>query len=99
VRRRRGGVVGVMFGVDSTDISDGFPDIASGGNIRSCFLLISVGAGGRSVRYVNQLAQKTGWALVPTSTGGSVGHTPRVLMQGRKNSRRQTPSRIPLYSY
>jgi hypothetical protein len=28
-----------------------------------------------------------------------VGHTPRVLMQGRKNSRRRTPSRIPLYSY
>jgi hypothetical protein len=29
----------------------------------------------------------------------AVGHTPRVLMQGRKNSRRRTPSRIPLYSY
>jgi hypothetical protein len=29
----------------------------------------------------------------------TVGHTPRVLMQGRKNSRRRTPSRIPLYSY
>jgi hypothetical protein len=29
----------------------------------------------------------------------SVGHTPRVLVQGRKNSRRRTPSRIPLYSY
>jgi hypothetical protein len=28
-----------------------------------------------------------------------VGHTPRVLMQGRKNSRRRTPSKIPLYSY
>jgi hypothetical protein len=28
-----------------------------------------------------------------------VGHTPRVLMQGRKNSRRRTPGRIPLYSY
>jgi UDP-N-acetylmuramyl tripeptide synthase len=28
-----------------------------------------------------------------------VGHTPRVLMQGRKKSRRRTPSRIPLYSY
>jgi hypothetical protein len=28
-----------------------------------------------------------------------VGHTPRVLVQGRKNSRRRTPSRIPLYSY
>jgi hypothetical protein len=28
-----------------------------------------------------------------------VGHTPRVLMQGRKNSRRRTPARIPLYSY
>jgi hypothetical protein len=28
-----------------------------------------------------------------------VGHTPRVLMQGRKNSRRRSPSRIPLYSY
>jgi hypothetical protein len=29
----------------------------------------------------------------------SVRHTPRVLMQGRKNSRRRTPTRIPLYSY
>jgi hypothetical protein len=29
----------------------------------------------------------------------AVGHTPRVLMQGRKNSRRRTPGRIPLYSY
>jgi hypothetical protein len=29
----------------------------------------------------------------------SVGHTPRVLMQGRKNCRRRTPGRIPLYSY
>jgi hypothetical protein len=29
----------------------------------------------------------------------NVGHTPRVLMQGRKNSRRWTPGRIPLYSY
>jgi hypothetical protein len=28
-----------------------------------------------------------------------VGHTPQVLMQGRKKSRRRTPSRIPLYSY
>jgi hypothetical protein len=27
------------------------------------------------------------------------GHTPRVLMQGRKKSRRRTPTRIPLYSY
>jgi hypothetical protein len=71
VRRRRGGEFDVMFCVDSTDISGGFPDIASGGNIRSCFLLISVGAGGRFVRYINQLAQIPGWALVPTSTGGS----------------------------
>jgi hypothetical protein len=31
--------------------------------------------------------------------GDVVGHTPRVLMQGRKNSRRRTPGRIPLYSY
>jgi hypothetical protein len=28
-----------------------------------------------------------------------VGHTPRVLMQGRKKTRRRTPTRIPLYSY
>jgi hypothetical protein len=28
-----------------------------------------------------------------------VGHTPRVLMQGRKKSRRRTPTRIPMYSY
>jgi hypothetical protein len=30
---------------------------------------------------------------------GLVGHTPRVLMQGRKKSRRRTPTRISLYSY
>jgi hypothetical protein len=35
----------------------------------------------------------------PASQGRTVGHTPRVLMQGRKNSRRRTPGRIPLYSY
>jgi hypothetical protein len=29
---------------------------------------------------------------------GLVGHTPRVLMQGRRKSRRRTPTRIPLYS-
>jgi hypothetical protein len=29
----------------------------------------------------------------------TVGHTPRVLMQGRRKSRRRTPTRIPLYSY
>jgi hypothetical protein len=34
------------------------------------------------------------WLEVPI-----VGHTPRVLMQGRKNSRRPTPTKIPLYSY
>jgi hypothetical protein len=28
-----------------------------------------------------------------------VGYTPRVLMQGRRKSRRQIPTRIPLYSY
>jgi hypothetical protein len=28
-----------------------------------------------------------------------VEHTPRVLMQGRRKSRRRTPTRIPLYSY
>jgi transposase InsO family protein len=41
------------------------------------------------------------WSLRTTlaEPPGSVGHTPRVLMQGRKNSRRRTPSRIPLYSY
>jgi hypothetical protein len=37
------------------------------------------------------------------TTGGEeatvVGHTPRVLMQGRRKSRRRTPTRIPLYSY
>jgi hypothetical protein len=36
---------------------------------------------------------------VPVMMVEDVGHTPRVLMQGRKKSRRQTPSRIPLYSY
>jgi hypothetical protein len=30
---------------------------------------------------------------------GLVGHTSRVLMQGRRKSRRQTPTRIPMYSY
>jgi hypothetical protein len=40
--------------------------------------------------------------LPPYSGGGEIGgggivrHTPRVLMQGRKKSRRRTPSRIPL---
>jgi hypothetical protein len=34
-----------------------------------------------------------------TNDEGNVGHTPRVLMQGRKKSRRRTPTRIPLYSY
>jgi hypothetical protein len=29
----------------------------------------------------------------------TVGHTPRVLMQGKKKSRRRTPTRILLYSY
>jgi hypothetical protein len=28
-----------------------------------------------------------------------VGHTPQVLMQGRRKSRRRTPTRIPLYFY
>jgi hypothetical protein len=28
-----------------------------------------------------------------------VGHTPRVLMQGRRKSRRRTPTMIPLYFY
>jgi hypothetical protein len=31
--------------------------------------------------------------------GDLVGHTPRVIMQGRRKSRRWTPTRIPLYSY
>jgi hypothetical protein len=39
------------------------------------------------------------WQLCSLVRFLPVGHTPRVLMQGRKNSRRQTPSRIPLYSY
>jgi transposase InsO family protein len=37
--------------------------------------------------YLHRLMMQTVW------------HTPRVLMQGRKKSRRRTPSRIPLYSY
>jgi 8-oxo-dGTP pyrophosphatase MutT (NUDIX family) len=32
----------------------------------------------------------------PEDVGLFVGHTPRVLMQGRKKSRRRTSSRIPL---
>jgi hypothetical protein len=39
------------------------------------------------------------WRNQQQQGSGSVGHTPRVPMQGRKNSRRRTPSRIPLYSY
>jgi hypothetical protein len=35
----------------------------------------------------------------PRTDNGGVGHTPRVLMQGRRKSRRRTPTRIPLYSY
>jgi hypothetical protein len=35
----------------------------------------------------------------PSSEADPVGHTPRVLMQGRKKSRRRTPTIIPLYSY
>jgi hypothetical protein len=31
--------------------------------------------------------------------GRCVGHTPRVLMQGRKKSRRRTPTIISMYSY
>jgi hypothetical protein len=58
-----------------------------------------------------QEAEETGASLSQGAAGGkaqalelactlwAVGHTPRVLVQGRKNSRRQTPSRIPLYSY
>jgi hypothetical protein len=30
---------------------------------------------------------------------GLVGFTTRVLMQGRRKSRRQIPTRIPLYAY
>jgi hypothetical protein len=39
------------------------------------------------------------WRNQQQQGSGSVGLTPRVPMQGRKNSRRRTPSRIPLYSY
>jgi hypothetical protein len=37
--------------------------------------------------------------MKPRSLPDGVGHTPRVLMQGRRKSRRRTPTRIPLYSY
>jgi hypothetical protein len=40
----------------------------------------------------------TSWAD-EEDKANAVGHTPRVLMQGKKNSRRRTPGRIPLYSY
>jgi hypothetical protein len=35
----------------------------------------------------------------PNAGDEGVGYTPRVLMQGRRKSRRWTPTRIPLYSY
>jgi hypothetical protein len=41
----------------------------------------------------------TDYSLVFFDLSNLVGHRPRVLMQGRKKSRRRTPSRIPLYSY
>jgi hypothetical protein len=37
--------------------------------------------------------------LTARSGEGGVWHSPRVLMQGRRKSRRRTPTRIPLYSY
>jgi hypothetical protein len=39
------------------------------------------------------------WAAGQDFADTFVGHTPRVLMQGRRKSRRRTPTRIPLYSY
>jgi hypothetical protein len=55
-------------------------------NTRTCF---QCGKRGHFVAdYLEKVENKDG-----------VGHTPRVLMQGRKNSRRRTPGRIPLYSY
>jgi hypothetical protein len=45
------------------------------------------------------VATMTRGASTSPSVWINVGHTPRVLMQGRKNSRRRTPGRIPLYSY
>jgi hypothetical protein len=47
---------------------------------------------------VDDPAAATRHLILPT-VGGTVGHTPRVLMQGRRKSRRQNPTRIPLYSY
>jgi hypothetical protein len=46
---------------------------------------------GRPTRCTSELSSKKAEVCV--------GHTPRVLMQGRRKSRRQTPTRIPLYSY
>jgi hypothetical protein len=45
------------------------------------------------------IASILGAPTVTVVRSSFVGHTPRVLMQGRKKSRRRTPSRIPLYSY
>jgi hypothetical protein len=43
-------------------------------------------------------ARKTANMVIGETAAGTVGHTPRVLMQGRRKSRRRTPTRIPLYS-
>jgi hypothetical protein len=47
----------------------------------------------------DQLMKSRKHAAAMQSKLDTVGHTPRVLVQGRKNSRRRTPGRIPLYSY
>jgi hypothetical protein len=61
-----------MTAADLSNISGGFPDIASGGDNRFCPFLISVIASRRFERYGYQLDEKPGWILVPTFSGGSI---------------------------
>ena len=73
VERRRGCDEDAMSTLDVglSNISDGFPDFASGGSIRFCPFLVFVVAGGRFRRYGYQLEEKPSWVLDPTF-GGSV---------------------------
>jgi hypothetical protein len=72
--RRRGCDEDTMLTLDVgiSNISDGFPDFASGGSIRFCPFLVFIVAGGRFGRYGYRLEEKPGWVLDPALFGGSV---------------------------